>query len=91
MAEMSQERIQTITQRINDLLLDECRAEGVAFTLCVVDLSQETGSEWMYFVVKPDKEKVRIYDYADVLARVEIRLRRDEHVEHVLLVPSMAA
>ena len=46
--------------------------------------------EWVYFVVSPDRKGVSAYDYADVLSDVEAVLRRDEHVEKVLLVPAVA-
>ena len=46
--------------------------------------------EWVYFVVSPDREGVSAFDYAGVLSDVEAVLRRDEHVEKVLLVPALA-
>ena len=91
MVEMTQEQSQ-IARHIEDLLRDECREQELDFTLRIVGLSHE--SEWMYFMVKPDQKpgqkRIGIYDYADVLASVETRLRMDEHVEHVLLVPAFS-
>jgi len=91
MVEMTQE-LTELVQHIENLLRDECREQGLDFVLRVVDLEQE--DEWMYFKVKPDQEpdqkKVQVFDYADVMASVETSLRRDEHVEHVFLMPAIA-
>ncbi|RPI63316.1 MAG: hypothetical protein EHM48_02690 [Planctomycetaceae bacterium] len=91
---MSQEKthdeIEELRKHVQELLNMQVRQTGLAFTLKVLDeyIQQE---DWLYLVVIPDQQGVRAYDYAKVLTDVENKLRRDEHVEGVLLVPALAA
>ena len=83
------EQAESFKPHVQDLLGQQCREKHLSFGLTIVEFSQE--ADWTYFVVKPDQDSIRIYDYADVLSNVETHLRRDEQVETVLLVPALAA
>ena len=70
-------------------LLDEACGE-LGFRLRVSDDGYEEAG-WLYFDVEPDREGVRAYEFADALSQVELKLRRDEGIERVLLVPAREA
>ena len=87
-AGLSQEQIAELGHRIQDLLDQECQARGVGFSLKVRESFILEG-EIINFIVLPDHQGVRAYDYADVLTKVETKFRKDEGL-NVLLVPARA-
>ena len=86
----SQEEIAKLQDHVQALLDSYVKEQRVDFALKVSQeyLQQE---EWLYLIVVPAKEGIRAYEYAKALTDVEEKLRREEHVDNVLLVPSLAA
>jgi len=66
--------------------LDE-RATTLGFKLRVADVFQDA-DDWLHYVIVPESEGVRAYDYAKTLADIEGELRQEGEME-VLLVPAM--
>ncbi len=84
-AQKVKQETKRLRDRIEALVDQHCKSLG--FRLKVLDTVLEQAG-WTYFVVVPDSENVRAYEYADVLAKVEEQLRA-EHEENVLIVPSL--
>lgn len=91
---MSEERtpvqIEALSKHVQELLDTYVLQKGLPFAL-KVSSEYVWQEDWLYLIVTPDKEGVRAYDYAKALTDVENKLRREEHVEGVLLVPALAA
>ena len=88
--EKTSREIEQLQEHVQALLDSYCNQEQLGFTLKVLrDYTQQEG--WLYLAVVPDKGGIRVYDYAKALTDVENKLRREEHVEHVLLLPDLAA
>ncbi len=87
---ISKEEIEKLREHVQSLLDIYVKQQRIDFSLKVLQeyLQQE---EWLYLVVVPVKEGVHAYEYAKALTDVEEKLRREEHVDNVLLVPSLAA
>ena len=91
---MSQERtpqeVEQLRRHVQDLLDLYVRQTGLDFSLKVSNdyMQQE---EWLFLVVEPEPLGVHAYDYAKALTDVGTKLRREEHVEGVMLVPALAA
>jgi hypothetical protein len=86
--QMSDKQLQELRGHVQQLLNQECQRRRVDFMLRIVD-EAVLEEEFLHFVVVPDHEGIRAWDYADILTNVEMHLRRDEHVENVLLVPAL--
>ncbi len=84
----SEEQIRTLRSHIQELLDKNCQKQRFAFRLRGSDDVLQEG-ERVTFVVVPDREGVRPYDFATALADVETELARDEKEEGVLLVPAI--
>jgi len=80
--------IESLRQRVQQKVDRECTRKRLDFRLIVKEASVEE-EEWVYVIVVPDREGVRAYDYAKVLSDVELELRRDEHEQHVLILPAL--
>ncbi len=88
--EKTPQQVEELQKHVQELLNDYVRDKKYDFSLKVIDeyVQQE---DWLHLIVVPDKEGVRAYDYAKALTDVGNKLRREEHVEHVLLLPTLAA
>jgi hypothetical protein len=82
----TQQQIGDIKKRVQALL--NARLKRRKFRLRVADEVRQQ-DEWLYLIVAPDRKGVSTFDYADALSDVELKLRQDEHVENVLLVPAL--
>ena len=90
MSQKTPQEVEQLRKHVQELLDLHVRQAGLDFSLKVSDdYVQE--EDWLYLVVTADKDGVRAYDYAKALSDVETKLRREEHVEGVLLVPALAA
>ena len=88
--EKTQQEIEQLKEHVQALLDSYVSQEQLGFTLKVLqEYTQQEG--WLHLAVVPDKGGVRAYEYAKALTDVENKLRREEHVEHVLLLPTLAA
>lgn len=85
--QLSEAQVQELRSHVQELLDAECRRRNVGFMLKIVEEFFQEG-EILSFIVVPDREGVRAWDYADVLSKVEIKLRREEHRD-LLLVPAL--
>lgn len=75
-------------EQIQKLVQDKLNARrDLAGQLNVVDYVQDDDG-WLHFVVSPDRDGVRAYEYAKALSDVQLELRTDG-IAQVLLVPAM--
>ena len=79
-------QLQDLWDRVQRRLDAYCRDRD--FGLKVRDAVAEV-DDWVHFIVTPDKEGVRAYDYVEALSDVEDELHRDEGEKHVKLVPAV--
>jgi hypothetical protein len=88
--EKTPQQVEDLKRRVQELLDEYVRERKYDFSLKVSNeyVQQE---DWLHLIVVPDKEGVRAYDYAKALTDVGNKLRREEHVEHVVLLPTLAA
>lgn len=60
--------------------------EGRTFDLHVI--GSRTEDKWVHIVVAPRKEGIRAYEFAELLAKVEAKVREEQHRQEILLVPA---
>jgi hypothetical protein len=77
--------VEQLKQRVQGLLNEESERLGFGLPIHEHYLHED---EWLYFVVLPDRDDARLYEYANALSNVEMKLR-EEGIENVLLVPSL--
>jgi len=67
--------------------LDE-RTAKLGFALKVIEETRQM-DEWLTFIVVPDGQGVRAYDYAHTLTLVEEELQEKTGDRHILLLPTL--
>ena len=85
----TERQIADLRNRIQQRLDARCRDIGFHLKVSAIVRRAENQEHWLFFVVVPDTDGVRAYDYAMALADVELELRRNEGEENMLLVPAM--
>ena len=88
--ERTPQEIEQLQQQVQEMLDTYVRQEKFGFRL-VVSPEYVQQEDWLHLEVMPDREGVRAYEYAEALMAVEKKLRREVNVEHVLLLPPLAA
>ncbi|MCL2701806.1 MAG: hypothetical protein FWE88_08980 [Phycisphaerae bacterium] len=89
-SEKTPQQVRQLQQRVQELLDAYVQQEKFDFRLIVAEAyMQQEG--FLQILVLPDREGVSGAEYSEVLTVVEHRLSRLDHVEHVMLMPALAA
>lgn len=86
--QMPDQQVAELRTHVQDLLDQECRDRKVDFRLIVQEEAFQEG-DWVTLIALPDRKEVSATDYAIILTLAETRLRRDEHVKNVALLPAL--
>ena len=84
--EKTPREVEQLQRHAQEMLDVYTQREKFTFRLIVAkEYIQQEG--WLHILVRPDREGVRLHEYAEALVAVDQKFYREEHVENVLLLP----
>jgi hypothetical protein len=72
MSDWTQDKIEKLIKDVQTRLNAKRRPTGIALKVAQSGYRQD--DDWLYLVVTPEKENVRVYDYVEALGEVEDEL-----------------